>query len=191
MDITPTKDNGGKNVSNLIPHDDINYEEFLALYHQASKSKPKAEDLNALQIFLDNHPELVTDTFSLTNRVLNDLIETQFQKKSDKLLMRQSTQRMKEEYGYSQASIIDRMMFDNILINWVRLQYLEGKYNEAFQKGWTDTEAHFYTEILNAANLRFNRSVEALGRLKKYNINFQVNIATDGGQQINVQQNRK
>jgi hypothetical protein len=176
-------------MSNLVLYDDVNFDKFRSLYQSANKKRPNPEDVRSLKVFLDSHPDLVTDSLSMTTMVLEDLIENVFEKESEKTLMRSNISTMKKEFGYSHASVIEKMLFDTILVSWVRLQYLEGKYNQLFKVGMSDVEARFYNQCLSAANLRFTRASETLGRLKKFHINFQVNIAAEGGQQVNTQKN--
>lgn len=177
-------------MANLIVHDDVNYDHFLYLYKKANKGKSRTEDVRELRTFIDEHPELVSDNISITHMVMKDLLEGLFENETEVTIMEASLERMKAEFGYQQVSVIERMLIDTILVSWVRLQYLEGKFNQLCREGMTNSEGHFYNQLISAANLRFTRAVDTLGRLKKFHINFQVNIAAEGGQQVNIQDNR-
>ena len=176
-------------MANLVVHDDTNYDHFLYLVKKANKGKSQTEDVRELKVFIDEHPELLSDSLSITNMVMKDLIEKLFTVEAEKTIMQASVERMKAEFGYQQVSVIERMLIDTILVSWVRLQYLEGKFSQLCREGMTNSEGHFYNRLISAANLRFTRAVDTLGRLKKFHINFQVNIAAEGGKQINIQDN--
>ena len=177
-------------MANLIIHDDVDYDHFLYLYKKANKGRSQTEDVKELKAFIDEHPDLITNSIGLAHMAMQDLIEGLFKTETERSLIDAELDRMKKEFGYSQASVIERMLFDTILICWVRVQYLEGNYNRVFKEGMWGNQARYYTQLLNAAHQRFLRAVDTLGRLKKFHINFQVNIAANGGQQVNIQDNR-
>ena len=176
-------------MANLVVHDDTNYDHFLYLVKKANKGKSQTEDVRELKVFIDEHPDLITDSIGLARMAMQDLISGLFKTETERTLIEAELGRMKTEFGYNQASVIERMLFDTVLISWVRVQYLEGDYNRMFKEGMWDAQARFYTQLLNAAHQRFMRAVDTLGRLKKFHINFQVNIAAEGGKQINIQDN--
>jgi hypothetical protein len=176
-------------MANLIVRDDVSYDHFLYLYKKANKGKSQTEDVKELKAFIDENPDLITNSIGLAHMAMQDLIEGLFKTETERTMIEAELDRMKIEFGYTQASVIERMLFDTVLISWVRVQYLEGDYNRMFKEGMWDNQARFYTQLLNAAHQRFMRAVDTLGRLKKFHINFQVNIAADGGQQVNIQDN--
>ena len=177
-------------MSDLMLRDDPEFSEFMALFKQANKKRPNTLHLQELKTFLETHPDMLHDNLSIANMVLNDFIDSFFEKQAEKELMRTEVNRMKNEFSYQKASIIEKMLFDTVLVSWVRLQYLEGSINQIFKDVIGEKEVRIYNKLLDGANRRFIRAVDSLGRIKKYNINFQVNIAMDGGQQANIQDNK-
>lgn len=177
-------------MSDLIMQEDSEFSEFMVLFKQTNKKRPEPSDIQELKTFLDTHPEMFLDNLSIAIMVMKDFIDNLFVKPGQIELMRSEVDRIKNEFGYQKASIIEKMLFDSIIVSWLRLQYLEGSINQIFKDGIGEKEVRIYNQLLNGANRRFTRAVDTLGRIKKYNINFQINIAMDGGQQVNIQENK-
>ena len=77
-------------------------------------------------------------------------------------------------------------LLGNVLNSWLRLRWLEYRYQRVTSGEYYMPEAEHWEKRLSAAQRRYLRAVETLARVRKMNINLQVNIATQGGQQVNV-----
>jgi hypothetical protein len=132
-------------MPNLEPFDDLDYDHFRVLYEQANRNKATTADLRALREFMDTHHSLFSDSLAISRMVLEDMIETMFKTRAQRELMRTEIVRIKSEMGYAQAPVIERMLMETILVTWLRLQYLEGAYNQLFKGEITsDYQVRFY-----------------------------------------------
>ena len=166
------------------------FDRYKFLYKQVNKTNPKKEDVVALREFLIHHPAIIQDILYLPNLVIEEFLELLFPKESKRLLIKAQLEDLKMQYGYEYLSIIERMLVDNILLCWLRLNYLEGCLNHYYLKGSEYSDFETWDKLVSSTQRRFTRAIDSLGRLKKFNINFQVNIAADGGQQVNIQENK-
>ena len=96
---------------------------------------------------------------------------------------------IKEQLGYFSANQVERLLIDLILLRWVSVIHIEQKLSILI----TEEKRVFgpdvyWQKILNRNQNLYLRTIETLARVRKLNkgIAFQVNIATDGGQQVNV-----
>ncbi len=178
-------------MKEIVTNDEYARERFRYLYKRTDKANPKQEDVRALQVFLAEHPEIIQDTYYLPKMVLDEFLEKLYDSESKRALIIAQVEELKAQFGYEQVSIIEKMLFDSVLISWVRLNYLEGCYNQYFQAGSPYKDFEFWEQRVSAAQRRFTRAIDTLGRLKKFNINFQINIANEGSQQVNIQDNKQ
>jgi hypothetical protein len=179
------------NDKDLITNIEIVYDRFKFLYKRVNKEKPSKEDVLALQEFLVQYPAIIEDINHLPKLVMEEFIELLYPKQSTRELIRAQLDRYKQEYGYESMQPDQRMLVDNILLCWLRLNYAEGCLNQYYQYGSEFGDFEFWDSRVSSAQRRFTRAVETLNRIKKYNINFQVNIAEDGSQQINIMDNKR
>ena len=159
-------------MTEIITNDNYAREHFKYLFKRINKANPEREDVKALEEFLGNHPNIIRDTYHMPTRVLEEFLEFRYKVESKRTVVKAQLEDMKIQFGYEQVSLIKRMLFDSILISWVRWNYLEGCYNQFVEKGSTYEDLAFWDQRVSAAYLRFTRAIDTLGRLKKFNVNF-------------------
>ncbi|MBM3889574.1 MAG: hypothetical protein FJ388_10670 [Verrucomicrobia bacterium] len=100
---------------------------------------------------------------------------------------------LKKELGYDAAHALERLLIDHILTTRVRLFQAEHTYNQKIIDGRYVTEEGIWWEHhLTAAQKRHLKAIEALAKFRRLAKNDplvqinQINIARDGGQQVNV-----
>jgi hypothetical protein len=84
---------------------------------------------------------------------------------------------------------VERLIIEQILLCWVRLASTEMSYTETIQEGGAIEMAQFQEKRLNSAHKRYAQACETLARIRKLQRKsqpVQINIATAGGQQINL-----
>lgn len=175
----------------LITNDEIVYDRFKYLYKRVNKTNPKKEDVLALRSYMVQHPSIIKDINHLPKLVMEEFIELLYPKKSTQEIILAQIEKYKQEYRYDSMPPDQRMLVDNILLCWLRLNYAEGCLNHYYQFGAEFGDFTFWDSRVSSAQSRLTRAVETLNRIKKYHINFQVNIAQDGSQQINIMDNKR
>ena len=92
--------------------------------------------------------------------------------------------------GYDHAPAIEQLLIEQVALCWLRLNVLEVKYTQIRKNTTMEIyQADFIEKQLNYAQRRFTRAIETLARVRKVTrqtLALQVNIATAGGQQVNV-----
>ena len=100
------------------------------------------------------------------------------------LTIRQACEDMRQSLGHADASAIERLIIDQIVLSWLRLQVAECK-----QTGHTEKRMiEFWEKRTNAAQMRFLRACESLTRMRKMMAKtpaLQINIANQQVNQIN------
>jgi len=160
-------------------------DEFMALVEGAYVEKPDKKDLQKIREFLVDFPELCKAVFGLAEAVQETLVKNMFDQDVPKIAIEEYTVTVREEFGYHDAPIMEKLLIENIVIAWLRMYWLE--YQLVLRMGqqqinYASTE--FWERRLTMAQKRYLRACETLAKIRKMAVPaFQLNI---GDKQINV-----
>lgn len=96
---------------------------------------------------------------------------------------------LKKELGSEEAPLLEQLLIQQAALCWLKLNLVELSYSVTMKQSITLTLGIYWEKRLSAAQRRFTRSCETLARIRKLSRQtpaLQVNIATKGGQQVNV-----
>lgn len=195
MTITPIKVNGEKNemtdqTTSLIPKpDQALVRQFQELVRGIDKENPKPADIQALRHMLHEHPDLW--------RVYGDLASIAAQTVIDRLdslpsiseSLKCGWRAMKGELGYPAAPPLERLLIEQVVLCWLHFHLIDCEYTAATSQDIALDSADHWERRLSAAQRRYLRACESLARIRKLARTtpaLQVNIATQGGQQVNL-----
>jgi hypothetical protein len=166
------------------------YKKLSELVKSTHKDNPKPEDLAELRRFFDEDPELWRTTGHMARRTLDHLLRTYY---SQSAYLRECVtrriQEMREQLGYAESSPLERILIEQILVCWVNLYVLEINSATKLCESHSTETGLYWDRRLTGAQRRFRRASETLARVRKLSRNtpaLQFNIATSGGQQVNV-----
>ncbi len=162
---------------------------FLDLVEKTDRHSPKPADLAALRAMLQENPELW--------RVAGDLAHTAALAVVAQMraypLVAESLKRgwdvMKDELGHQLASPLERLLIEQVILCWLHLNAAELEYADVIGGSSFAHVVDHWERRLSSAQARYLRACETLARIRKLARStpaLQVNIAADGGQQINV-----
>ena len=174
----------------IRPPDDIS-REFGDLVARCYQKDPAKKDLRELEKTFKEMSQLWKAVFDLGKVVRNRAIDNLRLPEVATLTIRTNITEMQRELGYQDAPALERLLIDNVLNCWVRLQWCEFTYSSKMDSSMTFREGDYWTKLLNAAQRRYLRAAETLARVRKLTRNtpmLQVNIATQEGQQVNIGQ---
>ena len=96
---------------------------------------------------------------------------------------------LRNELGYREAPLLEQLLIQHAALCWLKLSLVELQYSYATKGSITLTVGMYWEKRLTAAQKRFTRACETLARVRKLARNtpaLQVNIAANGGQQVNT-----
>ncbi len=169
---------------------DINQEkaEFSELLDKVDCKNPSADDIKKAEIMLRDKAYLWCAS-GIAGSIVDRFLEQLNPQKSQQLLIKADAQRVKDELGYWSANQIERLIIEQVLYCWAGVNYVEGKVFSGMLEGGYDIRVgEYWQNTLSKYQKRYLRAVETLARVRKLNksIALQVNIATDGGKQVNI-----
>ncbi len=162
---------------------------------QAARKKadsPKATDADKAELrrLYDVHPKVWQAQGQLATYAQNDLVEHISGAWSIKEAIRRTAADIRAQLGYDAGTAIERLLIEQCVITWLRLQAQELSYTAVMQseQGVTLTKAEHESRMLSSVQARYLRAVETLARVRRL-LNLpapQVNINLPGSQQVNI-----
>lgn len=158
------------------------------LVKRTNQKTPKAEDVKALRKYLAEHPGAWTGggdlVYQNTMQLLDKVMATPLAKES----ILAGIEETKKALGYEQSPTIEKLLIEHVLLAKLHYDVITNGYTaRAYGGEQTITQGEFWERRLTAAQMRYLRAVETLARVRKMALPaVQVNIATEGGQQVNI-----
>jgi hypothetical protein len=164
---------------------------FRALLDKTNKEHPNPKDVKALSDLLgDNRKlELWRDVVSAGYLAEVMVIENANATAGLKECWKQRLQVLKKDLGYNDAPMLEQLLIQQAALCWLKLNLVELSYSGTMAQSITLTLGMYWEKRLSAAQKRFTRACETLARIRRLSRNapsLQFNIATDGGQQVNL-----
>jgi len=184
--------NGGKTAMTevtALTDDKKALAEFKDLVAKTDKKNPSKADMRALRVFLRKHRELWAIAGNLAEQAALQLAGGIDGPAILKESLVQGWDALRDDLGYQIAPTLEKMLIDQVVLCWLRHNLLELQYTSAMNKGMTVARGDLLNRRLAASQRRYLRACETLARVRKMvrtTPALQVNIATAGGQQVNV-----
>ncbi len=173
---------GDATVVKHLPKDIPNTEKIMALIDRLdTPATPAQADVKEMRRLLTEIPDLWRAAGDLAETNQQSLIGKITEQRSVRLSITAGCDAIRRDLGYEDASMIEQLIIEQIVLSWLRLMHMEYNLTHA-----SYSHAHHYEKRVSAAQRRFLRACESLGRVRKMDISLQVNVATNGGQQVNV-----
>ena len=180
----------GNRVSRLSTGLDKNkINEFLEIVEQAYKKKPSQKDLDELRKWINDYPELWKAVFDTAHVIEENFIKNMVGDKASIIAMRKNAEEIRNEMNYSKTSITERMLIDNIIISWLGVQYCNYQLITRMGREEKIVILEFWERRLSMSQRRYLHACESLEKVRHLMSRkpaVQVNIAGQGGQQVNV-----
>jgi len=166
---------------------------FIDLVKKTNKKQPKPEDAKALRKMLKETPALSRVYGDLAGLVRGDLLDrmgwTEDRNLPFSLSIAVGCDVIRDDLGYRDAPALEKLLIEQVVIDWLRMNTTELLYTEiVVGKSISIRQGDYWERRLSAAQRRYLRACETLARIRKMRLPpVQVNIATEGGQQVNVQ----
>jgi len=164
--------------------------EFDRLHNKLRRAGKKAVkgDVPQLRQLLAQNPGLLQVDWTINKILRTEMIDEVAGDGTSKAIMLAEVDRWINDLGYEDAPALERIHMDTIVTCRLRLAFLEMRQNAAQKSGSVSLVEH-NDRMLNSTNHRLNKAIESLARIRVLATRapvFQVNVATNGGQQVNL-----
>lgn len=163
-------------------------EKFLDVYGKITKEAPSKKSKKELEAYFIEKKEPSIPIQAFSKNGINRLIEEMFNlTQLDLEKVKNGIAEMRTELGYDHSSTIEQLLIDEIILEFFRMHYMQMLLTTSItMKRTTDRLIRFADQMVNSAQRRMYKSIQTLMRLRKTGINLQINIATEGGKQVNI-----
>jgi hypothetical protein len=172
------------------------HEEFMELAHEIETEDPDPEAVRRLRALLRDNPDIVESLGDCCGMAISNLILAMRHPEAMKEAYRMMVEQRKAELCYEHSSVIERLAIDDVVLAYLRLYDVQHGHTQTMydRSRLNHSAAEYMDRRLIYAQRRYMRALEGLARIRKLTKGIdvlQVNIATDGGQQVNVQNKSK
>jgi hypothetical protein len=165
----------------------IALKDLKLLVKAVDKQKPDPQAVAELRRHLTAMPDLCLALGDAGSLLENRLIQRLFPRKSTEMAARQRAAAVRDGLGYEGAPQLEQLLIDHAVLCWLRLQDAEAGYSVNMDRSLPVANADYWDRHLAAAQRRYLRACETLARVRRLlHPTLQVNIAAQGGQQVNV-----
>lgn len=159
---------------------------FKRLKARADRSKGKASSRAVTEIreLVAESPLSMPEGWRAASSAMQSLID-KVSSGGSKACLLADMDLTRREFGYSEAPAIERVLIDAIVAARLRVVAVEHGYIES---GFNLSTSEFWETLLTNAQNRLLRAVESLARVQRLARNsptLQINLAANGGQQVN------
>ena len=163
---------------------------FVDLLRKTDRKRPKQEDVKALRKMLSETPDLWRVAGNLAKQAKLSLVKKIQATEGLKSSLTIGLDVIRDDLGYQNAPSLERLLIEQVVMCWLRMNLAEYQYTSSIVgESITFELGNYWERRLGAAQHRYLRACETLARVRKLTRRtpaLQVNIAADGGQQINV-----
>ena len=170
----------------ILTHEGLS--KFVDLVVKARKKNPDPSDLEEVEDMLDEAPELWNVGHGFAGKVFDQLVAHIEPAKIEQLILKAQVEDIKNKLGYSSTNQLERLIIDEIILCWTYANHAHAVLkNITFDTDGFSYPSHkHWQNNLTQCQKRYMKALETLARVRKLNINIQLNVATNGGKQVNV-----
>ena len=166
------------------------WHEIIQISKRVEKAKePDPQDMQRLRQLAAQTPGFLS-ACSTTASIRQQLIE-KISHANSRAFMLAEVDVLKKQLDYHAAPALERLLIDHTLTVRLRLIHAENCYNNSVvNQSVTFKTGEYWDNLLSSTQARFLRAIETLARVQRLARNtpaLQINIANDGGKQVNVQ----
>lgn len=176
-----------RDLEGAIKHGEL--DGFKALMDRVSTEKPDPKDLAELRRYLRKYPALIKTLADLAKIAGDDMLSDITSGGLVRATMEEGRDRFMIDLGYQESTPLEGILIETVYLTWLRYTNAERVYTQVIRDGCSFAKANYWERKLTQTHSRHLRSCETLARVRKLTRRtpaLQVNIATEGGQQINV-----
>ena len=161
-------------------------DEITNIVKRAERKNAKPEDVQALRSLVRRTPALADEMISLTKQTYETIIASTTGNQASSTLLYEHCRNRRNDLGYANASPLERMLIDAVVLAWLRYQMVERGATAALSGSHGLVQGAYWDKRLSSAQRRYLRAIETLARVRRLALPMlQVNIAEK--QQVNNQ----
>lgn len=152
----------------LKPEFDNQEEQRLDLFERTNCANPNPKDVALVKEVFDKMPVLYRLNGNLQDQIFTRILNSATRNSVfTRMAAERAIEEMKAEFGYHSATFIEKMLIDEILMRWLRLQVMENDHISATYEEHTFAKGIYYDKRLHLAQERYLKAVTTLAKVRK------------------------
>jgi len=153
-------------------------DEINRLFKSVDKQNAPPTDVEKLRQFLGKYPLLSSVTGDLAKQVQQEIIGRAYSTQTVRALSVEAyCQHQRNELGFETATPLEKSLIAHVVLCWLRLYVTELRYESRMEENLSLAQGAYWEKKLSANQRRYLRSIETLARIRKLQINLQINVA--------------
>lgn len=155
-------------AKNKIEKTDKSKRTFEEIFAATNKKNPKPEDLDALREMM-NEDQSICQIYGDWARQTEAVILNEYFESSGLVLetIKKKLAEMRNELGWKNADIIEKLLIRQICLTWLRLYFVERQHHQATFPSHSLTQGIYWDKRLSEAQKRHLRAIESLAKVRK------------------------
>ncbi len=142
--------------------------EAMEIINATNKEKPNEKDVEALHKLFNEKPQIWQELTDLAESVQNRILSESF---SSSVMLKESYKKrltlMRDNLGWSAASEIERILIEQVCLNWLRLNLIESLHFTKTTGSHSSEHGIYWEKRLSGAQRRYLRACESLAKVKR------------------------
>lgn len=139
---------------------------FIGAWFKADEDNATAADVSKVQDMMRRMPGSQLERLAvLRPRVESMLIRNNLSGQGSQIVLENEIKQMRKSFGYDEASGVERLLMDRIILCWLRVQRAE-MIRAAAEKTAPTMQIAAYDKLLHQAHNRYLKSIEELTRVQ-------------------------
>lgn len=143
-------------------------DELFRILKAGNERNLKAEDAEKLGEIFDRSPGMVERLGNIAARAKEAIVNSSM---NNSYLVREASKRklilLRDSLGWAEASELEKILIEQICLNWFRLNVLECAHSSAFLQDSSLVHQVHIDKFLTQAQKRYLRAVESLAKVRK------------------------
>ena len=164
-------------------------DELYALLERVDSDDPDPADVKALRKLFSQYPQVWRSVGDMAEQAAKHLVGNAGGTAVVKESIAAGWKGVKRDLEYEHAPALEKLLIEQVGLCWMRHYILEQRFTNVTLAGGTIDALNYWERCLNASQRRYLRACETLARVRKIvrrTPALQINIAAQGGQQVNV-----
>lgn len=140
----------------------------MALLKATNTKNPSEEDKQRLREHLAENPQVWEHIADLSGKVRDSILSSLA---SESFLVQESYRHkltaMRDGLGWQTSSEVEKILIEQICLNWLRLNFVEIVHREKTAAGVTIDWGIYWDKVLDSAQKRYLRACESLAKVRK------------------------
>ncbi len=165
------------------------HDKFVELFRKTNTDNPNPKDVAEIRKLFASNPQLYYNKINAAEQAVENLIDKVKGTAISKEMLKMNVENFRLKFDYDDASLMEKLLIEQIILCWMRMYIMDNAYtyNLMNEGSFSLDKAQYWERILSSTQNRFLRAIETLARIRKITqATLQVNIAADGGKQVNV-----